>query len=361
MNAKCINMHICCIFRVKTTILLNMRALQVCSGWLQARNACKFFADVIHFYIVKETFMADINMKAKESALVDVIASFIAHTSIRLPDDVFAKLEEMRASETEERAIQIYDLMFENMRLAKELKRPTCQDTGVLQFFVRCGTGFPYLDSIEEVLNEAVLKSTKETPLRLNVVETFSEYNTGTNTGTGVPFIMWEMLPGRTDCEIYTYMAGGGCSLPGQSTVLMPAEGYPAAVKFVMDRMTTYGLNACPPLLVGVGIGATSETAALNAKHALLRPIGSHNENERAARLEEMLEEGINAIGIGPQGMGGDKSVMGVHVVNTARHPATLGVAVTVACWSHRRGCIVFDKDLNYGSTTHSEFEGGAL
>ena len=82
-------------------------------------------------------------------------------------------------------------------------------------------------------------------------------------------------------------------------------------------------------------------------------------------RLLEMplteLEESINAIGFGPQGMGGDRSVMGVNVVNTARHPATLAVAVTVACWSHRRGCIVFDKDLNYRSTTHSKFEGGAL
>lgn len=305
--------------------------------------------------------MSQKDIEGKEVALAEAIASFISHTSIRLPDDVISKLEEMRASETEERAIGIYDLMFENMRLAQELKRPSCQDTGVLQFFVRCGTAFPYMDSIEEVLKAAVLKATKETPLRLNVVETFEERNTGTNTGSGVPFIMWEIMPGRDDCEIYTYLAGGGCSLPGQSTVLMPAEGYPAAVKFVMDRMTTYGLNACPPLLVGVGIGATSETAALNAKHALLRPIGSHNENERAAQLEEMLEESINAIGFGPQGMGGSKSVMGVNIVNTARHPATLAVAVTVACWSHRRGCLVFDSELNYRSTTHSEFEGGAL
>ncbi len=303
----------------------------------------------------------NINMKEKENALVEAIASFISHTSIRLPDDVLSKLEEMRASETEERALQIYDLMFKNMERAEELKRPTCQDTGVLQFFVRCGSGFPYMSVLEEVLKASVLKATKETPLRLNVVESFDEYNTGNNTGTGVPFIMWEILPDRSDCEIYSYMAGGGCSLPGQSTVLMPSEGYPGAVKFVMDRMTTYGLNACPPLLVGVGIGATSEIAAINAKHALLRPIGSHNENKRAADLEKMLEDGINAIGFGPQGMGGAKSVMGVNIVNTARHPATLAVAVTVGCWSHRRGCLVFDSDLNYRSLTHSKFGGGAL
>ena len=127
--------------------------------------------------------------------------------------------------------------------------------------------------------------------------------------------------------------------------------------KFVLDVMTSYGLNACPPLLVGVGVATSVETAALLSKKALMRPLGSHNENERAASMEKLLEDGINAIGLGPQGMGGKYSVMGVHIENTARHPSTIGVAVNVGCWSHRRGHIVFDKDLNYTITTHSGVE----
>ena len=96
---------------------------------------------------------------------------------------------------------------------------------------------------------------------------------------------------------------------------------------------------------------ATSvETAALLSKKALMRPLGSHNENERAASMEKLLEDGINR----PQGMGGKYSVMGVHIENTARHPSTIGVAVNVGCWSHRRGHIIFDQDLNYTITTHS-------
>ena len=138
-------------------------------------------------------------------------------------------------------------------------------------------------------------------------------------------------------------MAGGGCTLPGKAMVLMPGEGYEGVTKFVMDVMTTYGLNACPPLLVGVGVATSVETAALLSKKALMRPIGSHNENERAAKMETLLEDGINAIGLGPQGMGGKYSVM--------------GVAVNVGCWSHRRGHIVFDKDLNYTITTHTGVE----
>ncbi len=124
--------------------------------------------------------------------------------------------------------------------------------------------------------------------------------------------VCWDIVPDSDKCEIYTYMAGGGCTLPGKAMVLMPGEGYEGVTKFVMDVMTSYGLNACPPLLVGVGVATSVETAALLSKKALMRPLGSHNENERAASMEKLLEDGINAIGLGPQGMGGKYSVMGV-------------------------------------------------
>ena len=150
-------------------------------------------------------------------------------------------------------------------------------------------------------------------------------------------------------------MAGGGCSLPGKAMVLMPGEGYEGVTRFVLDVMTSYGLNACPPLLVGVGIATSVETAALLSKKALMRPLGSHNANERAAKMEALLEDGINQIGLGPQGLTGKNSVLGVHIENTARHPSVIGVAVNVGCWSHRRGHIVFDRELNYTINSHAE------
>ena len=296
-------------------------------------------------------------MSEKEKDRIrDIMAAFIDHTGKHLPDDVLAGLKKLRDNEDDPLALEIYDLMFRNLKMASELDRPSCQDTGVLQFWIRCGSGFPFIGELESILTDAVREATARAPLRFNVVETFDEYNTGTNTGSGAPTFWWDILPGRNDCEIYTDMAGGGCSLPGSAMVLMPGQGYQGVVKFVLDRMTSYGLNACPPLFVGVGIGTSVETAALNAKKALMRPVGSHNQNKRAAQMEQLLEDGINAIGIGPQGMGGRYSVYGVNIVNTARHPATLGVAVTVGCWSHRRGCITFDKDLDYTVTTHSGF-----
>lgn len=281
------------------------------------------------------------------------MAQFVAYVGKVLPDDVTEKLQELSQKEDSALSKVIYETMKENQHLAKTLDRPSCQDTGVLQFWVKCGAHFPLIGEVEALLKEAVVEATKRAPLRHNSVETFDEFNTGKNVGKGTPTVFWDIVPEKDSCEIYTYMAGGGCSLPGKAMVLMPGAGYEGVTRFVMDVMTSYGLNACPPLLVGVGVATSVETAALLSKKALMRPIGSHNENERAAKLERLLEEGINALGLGPQGMGGRYSVMGVHVENTARHPSTIGVAVNVGCWSHRRGHIIFDKDLNYTITTH--------
>ena len=288
--------------------------------------------------------------------MTDIMASFVGHIGKKLPDDVIAKLEELAKKETSPLAKTLYQTMTRNQNLAVSLDRPSCQDTGVLQFWVKCGTGFPLIDEVEALLKEAVVKATFETPLRHNSVETFDEVNTKRNVGKGTPTVFWDIVPHSDQCEIYAYMAGGGCTLPGKAMVLMPGAGYEGVTQFVLDQMTSYGLNACPPLLVGVGVATSVETAALLSKKALMRPLGTHNPNARAAEMERLLEDGINAIGLGPQGMGGSASVMGVHIENTARHPSAIGVAVNVGCWSHRRGHIVFDRDLNVTCDTHSTF-----
>ena len=191
--------------------------------------------------------------------------------------------------------------------------------------------------------------------MRHNSVQTFEEFNTGNNTGYRTPTMEWEIVPKSDELDLDIYMAGGGCTLPGHAMVLMPGEGYEGVAKFVLDRMTSYGLNACPPLLVGVGVATSVETAAMLSKKALMRPIGSRNPNPKAAMMEEELERAINAIGLGPQGFSGVNSVMGVHIENAGRHPSTIGVAVNTGCWSHRRGNIVFRSDMSYTITSHRE------
>ena len=162
-----------------------------------------------------------------------------------------------------------------NQKLAKDLNRPSCQDTGVLQFWVKCGTKFPLIGELEALLKDAVVKATFEAPLRHNSVETFDEYNTGKMLEKEHRLYSGNIVPDSDQCEIYAYMAGGGCTLPGKAMVLMPGAGYEGVTKFVMDVMTSYGINACPPLLVGVGVATSVETAALLSKKALMRPLGS--------------------------------------------------------------------------------------
>lgn len=295
------------------------------------------------------------NKEQSTCSMTDIMGKFVALVGKKLPDDVEKKLADLREKEDSALAKTIYDTMFENQKLAMDLNRPCCQDTGVLQFFIKCGTSFPLIGELDKILTDAVLEATKFAPLRHNSVETFDEYNTGKNIGKGTPSIFWEIVPDSSSVEIDVYMAGGGCTLPGKAMVLMPGAGYEGVTQFVLDVMTSYGLNACPPLLVGVGVATSVETAAVLSKKALMRPIGSQNSNERAHKLERLLEDGINKIGLGPQGMSGNYSVMGVHIENTARHPSTIGVAVNVGCWSHRRGHINFNSDLSYTITSHKE------
>lgn len=292
------------------------------------------------------------------SSLTDVMTRFTGYVGKRLPTDVMKKLEALRAEEDAPLAVAVYDSMFENQKRADELDRPCCQDTGVIQYFITCGAKFPYLSGLQDALRTATLEATKKAPLRHNAVETFIEKNTGTNTGSRVPWLDWDIVPDDDNCTIEVYMAGGGCSLPGAAKVLMPGQGYEGVNQFVFDVITSYGVNACPPLLVGVGVSTSVETAARLSKKAILRPVDSAHPNADAAKMEVLLEEGLNKVGLGPQGLGGKATVMGVNIESSARHPSTIGVAVSTGCWAHRRGAIRFAADLSYEILSH---EGAVL
>ncbi|MDR2702405.1 MAG: L(+)-tartrate dehydratase subunit alpha [Spirochaetaceae bacterium] len=289
----------------------------------------------------------------KSERLAAIIARFLSLSSIYLSDDVLARLTELRAGETGSVGRRIYDAMFENLAMAEKLEKPCCQDTGVVQFFVRAGTAFPYLAELEHSLREGVIRATASTPLRPNVVECFDEKNTGDNTGTRIPWVDWELVPGSDKLRLYAYLAGGGCSLPGFAQVFMPLEGYEGALKAVFDRIVSHGVNSCPPLLVGIGFAGQADTAAKLSKKALLRTIGERNSNPRAAELEKQLETAFNSIGIGPGGLSGNSSVLAVHIEQAGRHTATLAAALSAGCWAHRRSLIEIRPDLSYEVLSH--------
>jgi L(+)-tartrate dehydratase alpha subunit len=286
-------------------------------------------------------------------SLTNTMAKFTSYIGKRLPKDVTIKLAELRTMETNPLAKSIYDSMAGNQEAADRLNRPSCQDTGVIQYFIEAGAKFPLLGELEDILREATVGATEMGPLRHNAVETFDEKNTGTNTGTQIPWLDWRIAPELDSCTIDVYMAGGGCTLPGAAKVLMPGQGYEGVAEFVMDVITERGVNACPPLLVGVGVSTSVETAARLSKLAILRPVDSRSPNAKAALMEDLLEQGLNEIGIGPQGLRGNNSVMGVNIESSARHPSTIGVAVNTGCWAHRRGKIRINADMSYEILSH--------
>lgn len=287
------------------------------------------------------------------AAVTDTMAKFTSYIGKRLPKDVIQRQAQLREKETNPMAREIFSVMAENQAAADKLDRPSCQDTGVIQYFIQAGAKFPLLGELESILENATRQATEMGPLRHNAVETFDEKNTGTNTGTNIPWLDWRIVPEKDSCTIDVYMAGGGCTLPGAAKVLMPGQGYEGVAEFVMDVITERGVNACPPLLVGVGVSTSVETAARLSKLAIMRPVDSKSANPRAALMEELLEQGLNEIGIGPQGLTGNNSVMGVNIESSARHPSTIGVAVNTGCWAHRRGKIRINADLSYEILSH--------
>jgi L(+)-tartrate dehydratase alpha subunit len=295
--------------------------------------------------------------EAQVARLTDLMAKFTAYIGKRLPSDVQQKLGELRSQEVNFLAKEVYESMRQNQEAADRLDRPSCQDTGVIQYFLTAGAKFPLLGELEEILREATETATREGPLRHNAVETFEEKNTHTNSGSRIPWLDWEIVPNDDGVTIDVYMAGGGCTLPGKATVLMPGQGYEGVADFVFDVVTSRGVNACPPLLVGVGVSTSAETAARLSKKAILRPVDSRNPNAKAALMEELLAEGLNELGLGPQGLTGNASVMGVNIESSARHPSTIGVAVSTGCWAHRRGRIRVNADLSHEVISHPGFK----
>jgi len=298
-----------------------------------------------------------VDKAAAVADLTELMAKFTAYIGKRLPTDVTQKLGELREKEVNFLAREVYESMRANQEAADKLDRPSCQDTGVIQYFLQAGANFPLLGELEEILQGATAGATRMGPLRHNAVEAFEEKNTGTNTGSKIPWLDWEIVPGDDGVFIDVYMAGGGCTLPGKATVLMPGQGYEGVADFVFDVVTSRGVNACPPLLVGVGVSTSAETAARLSKKAILRPVTARNANARAALMEDLLTEGLNELGLGPQGLTGNHSVMGVNIESSARHPSTIGVAVSTGCWAHRRGRIRINADLSFEVISHQGFQ----
>ena len=271
------------------------------------------------------------------------VVKLIQKAETELPEDVIYALN--KAYETEQGIAKTQiGAILENIKLARESGRPMCQDTGIQTFFVDVGVDFPEINSIKEVIVDAVSIATREVPLRPNTVDPFTGENHKDNLGKYIPYITWDFVDGD-DVFITALPKGGGSENMSKLGMLKPGVGIDGVKDFVVEEMIKAGGNPCPPTIVGVGIGGGADLSLKLGKKALLRPVGVRHSDKFIADIEEELIERINGSGIGPMGLGGKTTVLDVHVEWAHRHPASLPVGIVVQCWADRRASMVIHSD----------------
>lgn len=269
---------------------------------------------------------------------VDTLRRAVETATVFLPADVARALREALARETSDLARLQLETILENERVAREAGLPICQDTGTPVFFVRAGSESPWLADLPEALAEAVRAATDSVPLRPSALHPFTNENVG-NVGRGVPVIDWDLVPGR-EIEV-TYVAKGGGSENASGLLFVPpGDGSAAIVRAVLAHVVRVAPRACPPVVVGVGIGGTADSALRLAKRVLIRRLDAHHADPWVAAFEAELLAAVNASGIGPAGLGGATTALAVHADFAYRHPASLPVGVALQCWADRRATV---------------------
>jgi fumarate hydratase subunit alpha len=218
--------------------------------------------------------------------------------------------------------------------MAASRRIPYCQDTGFVVCFVELGQDVHVTGgALTDAINAGVRQGYTEGYLRASIVRSpFDRVNTGDNTPAVVHV---EVVPGAA-LRIMLMAKGGGCENRSKYRMLTPAEGPEGVKEFIIDCVRTAGPDACPPLVLGVGIGGTFEKAALLSKRALFRELGTPNADAAVDALERELLDRANRLGIGPQGYGGDTTALGIHILTYPCHITSLPVAVTIECHAHR-------------------------
>ena len=191
---------------------------------------------------------------------------------------------------------------------------------------------------------EATKRATNEVPLRPNAVNPFTSKNSGDNTGRLIPPIHWEIVPGNS-LKITVFPKGGGSENVSTLGMLSPSEGIKGLKRFVLNAVVKAGGQPCPPTIVGVGVGGGADLAMTIAKKSLLRPLNQKSVDPDIALLEKELIEAANMTGIGPMGLGGKVTVLGVNIGFAYRHPASFPVAVAFSCWACRRASAKISTD----------------
>ncbi|HEY5557577.1 fumarate hydratase [Acetobacterium sp.] len=266
--------------------------------------------------------------------IIDTVAEMCIEANTYLSEDMLRGMRNAESSEESANGKEILQNMLENFEVAEKKGIPICQDTGMVVIFVSFGQDLSIEGgSIEDALQAGVAKGYKEGYLRKSIVsDPFIRENTNDNT----PAVIHYQVVTGDQLKIKLLPKGFGSENTSALKMLKPSDGMAGMKKFVVETVERGSPNACAPIVVGVGVGGTMEKAALLAKEALTRPLGTYHPKDHIQSLEKYLLQACNALGIGPMGLGGINTVLGVNVEVFPTHIAGLPVAVNISCYVNR-------------------------
>lgn len=262
------------------------------------------------------------------------VAKLCIQGNLQLPPDVTQSIATKKQEEDWQLGKETLSLLEDNISIAQEQCLPVCQDTGMVSVYVTLGQDVHIIGDFQEAVQRGVATGYAQGLLRMSIVgDPLQRVNTQDNTPASITL---QLVSGDV-CEITVMPKGFGSENMSQLKMLKPADGVEGVVRFVLSVIEDAGSNACPPMVVGVGIGGNFEKAPYYAKKALLRPLDEKHPEAYYRELEERLEREANGLGIGAQGFGGKTTVLGVQIEKGATHVAGLPVAVNIGCHVMRR------------------------
>jgi len=277
-------------------------------------------------------------MPVSEEQLEKLCFELIRNAAIYIPGDTRDALKTALANESSSAARSQMEAMLKNCDLAASEKLSICQDTGLPIFFITMSPKVNIEGDIQAALERAVSRATTEIPMRQNVIHPLTLKNSGTNTGWMMPYPHLSWNPDADYVEITAVPKGFGAEIRSSITWILTSEDVSKGViKAVLDLVEDSKGEPCPPNIICVGVGGTSEVAMLNAKRAMFRtPLGRHNPDPAARELEEKLLKAINDTKLGAMAVGGDTLAFAVHIELAGSHTAVVPVGIIFECWAHR-------------------------
>jgi fumarate hydratase subunit alpha len=270
-----------------------------------------------------------VNSELIKDAVKDLFIK--ANTSLR--PDILSGLKLARKNETSAKAKYVLDIIIENAAIAKKKMLPICQDTGMAIVYLKIGQSLIVKGDIKKAVNEGVLKAYKEGYFRKSIV---SDPLIRKNTNTNLPAIIYtDMVPGNK-INIRVAVKGFGCENTGKIKMFKPTAPVPDIEKFIVDSVKEAGSRPCPPIYIGIGIGGTLDKAVSLSKEAIFRPLRKVNKDKHIARLEKSILKKINNLKIGPIGVTGRVTALGVSILTYPTHIAGLPVALNISCHATR-------------------------